>query len=68
MKALKIAISIILWIAFVILAVVAIRFLILGGWNDFKAVIEEKGFWEFLKWFFESMWSGGSYTYIPPLG
>lgn len=68
MKAFKIAIGIILWIAFIILAVVAVRFFILGGWDQFKAVIEEKGFLEFIKWFFESMWSGGNYTYIPPLG
>lgn len=64
MKALKIAISIVLWVVFVVLAVVAVRFLILGGWEEFRLIIEEKGFFEFIKWFFESMWSGNSYVYL----
>ncbi|MBQ0017541.1 MAG: hypothetical protein KBT30_02795 [Clostridiales bacterium] len=61
MKVLKIALRIVLSVLFVMLAVIAIRFLILGGWTEFKDKIGEVGFFEFIKWFFTSMWSGGSY-------
>lgn len=59
MKLFKLILNIIVWIAMVFLAIIGIRFLVCGGWQTFKDKLAEldNNFWEFIKWFFSSMWS-----------
>lgn len=59
MKVLKWVLRIIIWLAIVCLAIVGLRFLIQGGWTEFKDKFNElnKNFWSWIKWFFSTMFS-----------
>ena len=64
MKLVKLLLKIIVWIAMIVLAIIGIWFLCNGGYNLFKDKFAElnKNFWEFLKWFFGTMFSGNALT------
>lgn len=61
MKILKWVFKILIWIAFVILAFIGIRYLVQGGWTELTDKFNEldKNLWEWIKWFFGSMFGQG---------
>lgn len=62
MKVLKILLKIILTIALVLLALIGVWALVNGGLDTFKSQFSEvdKNIWEFVKWFFSSMFTGSA--------
>lgn len=59
MRVLRWVLRIILWIVLVLLALVGVRYLIQGGRTEFTDKFNEldKNIWEWIKWFFSSMFS-----------
>lgn len=61
MRILKWVFKILMWIAVVFLAIIGLRYLLSGGWGEFSDKFNEldKNLWEWIKWFFGSMFSRG---------
>lgn len=63
MKVIKILLSIVLWIVMISLSLVGIFFLFNGGGLLFGEIIEDRGFFGFLVWFFQEMANGIKTTF-----